>query len=109
VQAAGTNADEHRAGPHSMISRVTSLTVLPTMTGMRISRQNFSSSSDLYSEERWRTVETVPARRRHPRRLPVIRPNSAALGMELTAAVAPLSDLSNPRRDQIFLTGSGYF
>src|SRR4029453_17999789 len=53
VQAApGPTPTNTAAGPHSIISRVTSYpTVFPTITGIRISRQNFSRSSDLYSDE----------------------------------------------------------
>src|SRR4030095_14474578 len=61
VQAApGPTPTRTAAGPQSIISRETSYpTVFPTITGIRISQQNFSRSSDLYSDEMWRTVETV--------------------------------------------------
>src|SRR5436190_18501114 len=61
VQAApGPTPTSTPAGPHSMISKVTSYpTVLPTITGMRMSLQNFVRSSDLYSVDKWRAVETV--------------------------------------------------
>src|SRR5215471_16864746 len=95
VQAApGPTPTKTAAGPHSIISRVTSYpTVFPTITGMRISRQNFSRSSDLYSDEMWRTVETVlcTTKTSAPASWAVL-PNSAARwGIELTAATTPAS------------------
>ena len=90
-----------------MISSVASKpTVLPTITGMRISAQNFARSSERYSVEMWRTVETVLCTTKISAPAScAMRPKlSARCGIELTATGTPrVFDLANARRDQIFL------